>query len=277
MLAHLPTSHTVTIGPVPMWDGLIQQAVQTRQVVTVRDRLVREGAAAAAAEPIIAAGSLLDRDGDVIGVIAIERMPFLALTPMNLRLFGMILDWGSSALRNAACFEQTQEHCLVDQTTGIYLSQHTTRLAREESERSQRYGLPLSIVTMQVERVSAIRPDMFANVLATVTAIAQLSLRTVDIIGHDPDPGTFVLILPMTDAVQADIVIGRIEENLRGIALYPYTDDTQLLVGFNVLTRDDVSARPRIVARNGFATVEPDHEPMAILRFPEASPAAAGD
>lgn len=280
MLAHLPSMHAINVSPLPMWDGLIEQAVRSRQIVTVRDRLLREGPEAVAKEPIVAAGPLFDANGDVIAVIAVERMPFLALAPTNLRLFRMILDWGSTALQNAARYEETQEHRLVDETTGVYIAPHTMRLVREESERSQRYRLPLSIVTMHVEWMHAVRPEMAANVLATVTAIAQLSLRTVDIIGHHPNPGTFVLILPMTDAAKAEIVVGRIEENLQGIAIRPYTDDTLLTVGFNVLTRDGEAAepaRPRIVARDGVATDEAGYEPVTILYFPEADVAAVGD
>ena len=57
MLAHLPTMHAIDNSPLPLWGGLIEQAVRSRQVVTVRDRLLREGPEAVAAEPIVAAGS----------------------------------------------------------------------------------------------------------------------------------------------------------------------------------------------------------------------------
>lgn len=283
--AHLPT--TEYVNPVTMLaeNALLEQVIRTRQVITVRDRLVREGPEALASEPVVAAGPLLDSDGAVIGIIAIERIPFLKLTPTNVRLFSMILDWGATALQTATEYERTHERSLVDDTTGVYVAAHTMRLVREESLRSQRYQLPLSLVTMRVEHLHAIRADMLANVLTTVTEVARLSLRTVDIIGHHQIPGMFILILPMTDAEQANVVATRISDNIRAIGVHPYLTSRPLAVQVSVLTRDaEVNARvtqlPRVATYEEVAETDAATHALApLLFFPDdpSSSTAAGD
>lgn len=265
-LAHLPADDRCdTRADAP--SGLIAEAIRTGQVVTLRDRLVRAGPAALAAEPVIAAGPLKDGAGAVVGAVAIERLPFLHLTPTNIRLFGMILDWGSTALQNADRYARTQARRLVDETTGAYLPAHTMRLASEESLRSQRYGTPLALVTVQIADFAAVRAAARADLLATTVAVAQLSLRAMDIIGHHADAGAFLLILPMTEAEQAEKVAARIAANLHSLALRPYHDNRLLAVRLDILARasDTPDAAP--------------HRPAALLRFPTAEPdaIAAGD
>jgi hypothetical protein len=88
---------------------LIQQVLAEGRVVTIRERLIREGCVSLAGEPILMAGPLTRLDGQVYGVVAIEAMPFMKLTPASIDLFAMILDWASAALANALLYEQALE------------------------------------------------------------------------------------------------------------------------------------------------------------------------
>ncbi len=283
LLAHLPTDDAgATHAHAP--DGVIAEAIRTGRVITVRDRLVRGGPAALATEPVIAAGPLRDGDGAVIGVVAIERLPFLQLTPTNIRLFGMILDWGSAALGNADQYARTHARRLVDETTGAYLPAHAMRIVCEESLRSERYGTPLAIVTMHIKDLAAVRAEVRADVLATAVAVAQLSLRAMDIIGHHPQPGIFLLILPMTETAQAEKVVARIRENIGALALQPYHDRRTLAVRFDILAREG-AADVAETAQAGLHAL-PSHDatsdtdrPAALLHFPMREPDAitAGD
>jgi GAF domain-containing protein len=78
---------------------LVQRAVRERHVVTIRDIVQSLGPAARV--PGVAVGPLLAGDGQLLGVIFIERMPFFKFTAANTLLFEQVLKWIASALQNA--------------------------------------------------------------------------------------------------------------------------------------------------------------------------------
>jgi polysaccharide biosynthesis protein PelD len=216
--------------------GLLEQAIGERRVVSVRDRLLALGPDGLGHEPVLIAGPLLGGDGAVVGVIAIERLPFMRLTPTTIRLFSLILDWGSTALQNAALYAESRAATMIDAETGIYTGVHMLRLVRQESRRSDRYRLPLAIVVLQIDRFEAIPPDARAALSRAIVAIARRDLRTVDILGHHSTPGMFLLVLPMTDAQAVQVVVARIDDHLQDARLRPYGDHRPLVVNYEFLT-----------------------------------------
>jgi polysaccharide biosynthesis protein PelD len=216
--------------------GLLAQAISERRVVSLRDRLLALGPAALGRESVLVAGPLFGSDGTVVGAITIERLPFLKLTPTTLRLFSLILDWGSTALQNAALYAASRAGNMIDAETGAYAGAHMLRLVRQESRRSDRYRLPLAIVMLEIDRFEAIPPTARAAVARTVVAIVRRDLRTVDILGHHPTPGMFVLVLPMADAQTVQVVVARIDDNLQDAHLRPYGDHRPLVVNYGFLT-----------------------------------------
>ncbi len=226
--------------------GLIAQAIRERRVVTVRDRLLTHGPDALRGEPVLVAGPLLDRDGAVIGVVTVERLPFTKLTPTSVRLFGLVLDWGAAALQNATRYAATRASSALDEESGAYRGEYMLRLARQESLRSRRYQLPCSIVMMQIDGYDMIAAPVRAELTRTVLGIAGSGLRTVDTIGHHPTPGTFILILPMTAMESMQVAVARIDDSLWAATLRPYGDERRLVINYGFLAdatqQDDVEA-----------------------------------
>jgi hypothetical protein len=99
---------------------LIGQVLAERRVVTIRDRVLTGGPALAAREAVLMAGPLLDPNGQVAGVVVVERLPYLRLTPTNVQLFELILDWASTALHNAALYAQTRDRTGEEDEGGAY-------------------------------------------------------------------------------------------------------------------------------------------------------------
>lgn len=88
-------------------DTLLSRAVRERQVVTIRDAALSAGRSMPARPEsrLVMAGPLLGPDGQILGVIVIERLPFAKFTPAAVRLFELILDWTARALANAQLLE----------------------------------------------------------------------------------------------------------------------------------------------------------------------------
>jgi hypothetical protein len=93
---------------------LFSQAIRQRGVVTIRDEIMQHGPASVAGGPALMAGPLLNPAGTVCGMVVVEQLSFLKLTPANVQVFGLILDWASRALHNAALFEQAYDGRLLE-------------------------------------------------------------------------------------------------------------------------------------------------------------------
>ncbi len=82
-------------------NALAQRAMRERRVVTIRDMVQHYGPATPPRAQGAIAGPLVSREGQLLGVIVIERLPFFKLTPGNIRLFEQLLKWIAGSLQNA--------------------------------------------------------------------------------------------------------------------------------------------------------------------------------
>ena len=103
-------------------------------------------------------------------------------------------------------FKKLQVNAATDPLTGLYNRRLFTESFEKELNRARRYGLPLSIVTLDLHRFKEVN-DKYGHprgddVLRAAASTLQKALRTSDSafrIGGDE----FALLLPQTDAAQA--------------------------------------------------------------------------
>jgi diguanylate cyclase (GGDEF)-like protein len=103
-------------------------------------------------------------------------------------------------------FKKLQVNAVTDPLTGLYNRRLFTESFEKELNRARRYGLPLSIVTLDLHRFKEVN-DKYGHprgddVLRGAASTLQKALRTSDSafrIGGDE----FALLLPQTDAAQA--------------------------------------------------------------------------
>ncbi|MBU9640362.1 PelD GGDEF domain-containing protein [Burkholderia gladioli] len=86
-------------GPLDVHDPLVREAIETRRLVHV-DAQAHAGAAAIGSR-YLACVPLLDVKGEPVGVVAIERMPFLALTRDNLQFLLVLCSFYADGVRHA--------------------------------------------------------------------------------------------------------------------------------------------------------------------------------
>jgi hypothetical protein len=187
---------------------LIGQVLAERRVVTIRDRVLAVGPSLGAREAVLMAGPLLDPNGQVTGVVVVERLPYVRLTPTNVQLFELILDWASTALHMATLCEQSRDRTGEEDDSGAHAATRTMQLLQVEFLRARRYHLPLSVIVVQVGNVPAAE-------LARLMMVCRHHLREVDVIGHLPEPGHLMLILPLTPLDDARVAAQRIGDQLQ--------------------------------------------------------------
>jgi diguanylate cyclase (GGDEF)-like protein len=111
-------------------------------------------------------------------------------------------------------FKKLQLSAVTDPLTGLYNRRLFSESFEKELNRARRYGLPLSIVMLDLHRFKEVN-DTYGHprgdeVLRAVAKTLQKALRTSDSafrIGGDE----FVLLLPQTDAAQALALSRRVE------------------------------------------------------------------
>ncbi len=214
--------------------GLVHQALRERRVVTIHDRLRHVPTAELAHEPVLMAGPLLGHAGDPIGLLVVERLPFLKLTPTNVRLFGLIVDWASTALQNASRYEETHEGGLEDDLTGGYTAVYMMRRLEEEFRRARRHELPLSIVLIELTGLLDLPVGHQSRLTRSLVTFLHQRLRPADLVGHLPRADKLLVILPLAKLEEARSVARRIEAEVKAGALTADTDDARFSLSVGV-------------------------------------------
>ncbi len=234
------------------WDletGLIGRAFRDARVISIRERLLHEGGGAIEEEPAMMAGPLLDRERRPVGVVVVERLPFLKLNTASLRLFESYLDWFSASLANAEVYQEA-----LHRAPSAGLNGHNghnghrgtksagaearpvdwmlSRLA-EECERAGKEETPLSVMFVRITKAAMALPGLEAALRRMLGITIGQRLRQEDVVGQIADRGAFLLILPKMREDEARALAGRIAADLRTRGL---DNERSLAVAFGVAT-----------------------------------------
>jgi len=126
-------------------------------------------------------------------------------------------DLVSPTIVEHEALELLEHRSVTDPLTGLFNRYHFDATMTREIARCRRYGVPLSLLLIDVDRLKLMN-DRWGHhagdqALSRVAVAIQKSLRGTDIaarLGGDE----FAIILPDTDAVAALIVASRIRRNL---------------------------------------------------------------
>jgi len=123
-----------------------------------------------------------------------------------------------------------EQLAITDGMTGLFNRRHFEGLAHAEWARFQRYGRPLSVLMIDIDKFKTIN-DRFGHdagdqVIKAIAATCNATKRQTDVVARVGGE-EFVLLLPETDESAAEIVAERlrksIEDNIHVIAGEPVT------------------------------------------------------
>ncbi|MCM1983085.1 GGDEF domain-containing protein [Lyngbya confervoides] len=153
-------------------------------------------------------------------------------------LFFVIMLWTISILLSnlRVSTELEQQLLRIDPITGAINKPFFMELLQAEYSRSQRYGYPLTLASLEIDRVEQMRAscsqeDMDA-LLAEIADQLGLQLRSNDVVARLND-FEFGILLPHTDSDQADVVLERLKEELR---THPVLRQSPLICRFGGMT-----------------------------------------
>ena len=136
----------------------------------------------------------------------------------NTVFFAIMLWTLSVLLTNLRVATEVEKELLrVDPTTGAINRPFFMELLQAEYHRSERYGYPLTLASVELSQKKAASTDVNREqlelLLADIAEQLGFQLRSNDVVAR-LDEYEFGILLPHTDSDQADVVLNRLKQDL---------------------------------------------------------------
>lgn len=244
--------------------GITGAVATEKRTITVRDVMAEAAPSEIIAQPLLMATPLLGPNGDVIGIITVEKMPFLRFTPTAVKLFTLLGDWATTAFQTAMRFQETRDRNVSDELTGAYNFSYVTMRLAQEVDRAQRYGIPLTLAALRVGQQDAIPPVKLPQILQTLGFVFRQHIRPIDILGRGATDDTFLVVLPHLTEQEGRALAERVRGEIEAFGFQPFDDDRTLDVQVALVSAAEVPVSAeemvdRVLAR--LATASPAPSP----------------
>lgn len=204
-------------------EGIIGRAGASNRVVSVRDFLLEGKPLTTLQSPgdaLIAGPLRIGKEGDVVGVYAIEKLPFLKFTSATISLFGFLLDWASRSIERAYYLKDLKAKDILDAAFLVYAQRYFESRFHQEFLRSKHYYLPLTVGLVQVKGLEAASPKERDNILLIASGLLKACSREMDVVArYDQEDIVFAVLWITASLAQAQKIKDKILEAFRELNL----------------------------------------------------------
>jgi GGDEF domain-containing protein len=165
---------------------------------------------------VLLAAPITRTDGEVRGVLVVERMPFRQLTPATRQMVDLLADWGSRALANSETYAAARDRQRDHPVTGIHQTAYMDDRLPSEWSLARRYKLPLTIIMVRRADLASASDEAWEKGALEVSAVLKQRVRTIDVLGHHRTRDSFLLMLPVTPLEGACILAERLAAAIPG-------------------------------------------------------------
>lgn len=223
--------------------GLMARAIKEGKMVTV-DILFSTGECDEGGYCILASAPVIDPSNRTLGVINVEKLPFVKFNPLTLRMASLISEWCGAALENAMIYQDAKERDITDEVTGAYSTDYLSRRLNEEFQRSRRYRTPLSVVSVELVDFDRFLEDKKDEIMAVFSQLIQKLVRGVDLLFLGSSPGRYVLLLPSTDVTGARILSGKLLKEVNAFRFKATSDQKLLRIRYGISSYNETIVSP---------------------------------
>ncbi len=224
---------------VSITEGIMGKVAGSGKMVTVRDLEWKAGKEGGGDRGKIMCAPLKSVSGDIMGVINVDRIPFVKFNHASVKLLSVVADWASRAIGNATRYGKAEANRIDDEVAKVYNDRYIKRRLEEEFSRALRYKTVFSAMIIRIEYYALLASgEMKTTLLCGLGSAFTLALRTTDIIGREENEHSFLIILPFTDEKGARKVEERLIKGLNDFDLKPYRDESKLRFSIGRATFD---------------------------------------
>ena len=206
-------------------EGMVAEAVTSRRTVSLNTLTPSTDFIKLAGDGIVICVPLFNSKKQVLGVLNIEKLPFIKFNPQTVRLASIIGEWCGSAIENARTYQDTRDKNISDDITGAYTYTYFLKRLQEEFLRARRYGQELSLIAFEIVDFQAIDKGHQQDILTVVSLVFKNKLRAVDLFFHDHDASRYFIILPGTPLAGVQVVNRKMIEEIEAFKFRPYQDN----------------------------------------------------
>jgi hypothetical protein len=170
------------------------------------------------------AGCLFDSEGEIMGLVGIESLPFASFNAQSFKLFSSLLEFWSSAINDKIVLEKTWEKNIIDEVFHIYKYNYFNRRIEQEFKRAIEFAIPLSVTLLCLADLPAIPEEKRNEVMAFFINIIKKFTTELDMICHYRAPGMFAIIQPFHLYKDVEKQIQAIVKETESYKLAPYRE-----------------------------------------------------
>jgi len=209
--------------------SLMKKAIKTKETISMFNH-----------PGIVICAPFMNANNEVIGLINIEKVPKMKINPQTVRMTTLIAQQCAAAIQNASAYEETKKHHITDDITGALTFEYFLQRLGEELQRSRRYKYTFSIVTFEIVDYTTFHKSVRADLRLAISTIVLKRIRGVDLLFLDAKSHRFLLFLPNTPFVGAQVVKSRIGAYIDTFGFKPYPhSDTPLKIDIQIVEYSD--------------------------------------
>lgn len=220
-------------------EGMMGRAIASGETVSLDTMIFAEDFTRHAESGTIITVPLLTSKEEAVGVLNIEKIPFLKFNQQTINMTSLIGDWCSAAIENARTYKDSKDRDIVDESTGAYTNVYYHKRLDEEFKRSYRYKIPLSLVIYEIVDFRKFSVKIQQEIKTIVSVAIKSKLRTIDLIFSDANVARYNVVLPNTPLVGARVAIEKIFQEIQAYKFRPYDDDRPLQIRLGAAELDE--------------------------------------
>ncbi|MDP3425764.1 MAG: GAF domain-containing protein [Humidesulfovibrio sp.] len=199
------------------------------------------------------AAPLLTSGNKVLGVLNIEKLPFLKFNSQTIRMAEVFSGWCADALENALLYSDTKSKTITDDITGAYTISYLNARLLEECARARRYKTDLAMIVLDILGYVAYSESEQREILTALSKALKTLLRNIDLLFSGDEPGRYIILMPNTPLVGAKVVGGKIVQMVGDMGSVVASVQGALPVGMGVSAFDEASNTPELILETALA------------------------
>ncbi len=209
--------------------GMMGEVVTNKKAITINQTNFDDQMAKFQKLDLMMCAPIKRKDGAVLGVINVERIPFFDFTTNSVQIFETFCHWISNIVDKAVQFNHLKDRNIADEITGAYNHLYFQKRLSYEVARAKRFNTSLTLVLLQVSKFIEMDDGERKNVRVVLNGIFKNVLRQTDIIAKYNSDDTFAIILPCQASVNVEKMMARLMVKIIERQFNPFQGSDEVL------------------------------------------------